>query len=628
MCGISGIITRTSSELLSHSKLKSMNDAIAHRGPDGEGTYIDGNVGFGHRRLSILDLSENGKQPMSDNSNQYAITYNGEIYNHLAIRKDLENSFSFKGNSDTETILNGFIKNGTDLFKQLNGIFAFAVHDKLAQKVYLVRDRLGVKPLYYTFSKDHLIFASEKKAILKHSNKTKLNYNGLQQYLYYGYVHKDETMIANIKKLLPGNVLELDLQTFNMTIWPYWKHEDVLPVQTKYIESDLVKKTSYLLEKAVKSQLQSDVSVGVFLSGGIDSSAIVAYASKHYTQKLNTYSAAFDFDDGHNELPLAKKVAQKFNTNHHEFFIKGNDLPDITEKLVTCHDEPFSDAANIPLYLMSKEVKKTSPVILQGDGGDELFGGYPRYHLLNKSKLFLSLFKLLKPYTKLPSYFPKQKGIARLHNIYNSTLKHESLAKLLTLEERKSNPENIFSLQVQDKINNYYPFGYYKELYERFNMLQGMDQKLLWLDTLIILPDLFLEKVDKSTMSNSIEVRVPFLDNDLLSFALSLPSKIKLKNGVQKHLLKEALRGLIPDAVLFGKKKGFGVPYSNWLKGPLKNHFYDVVFSKYVKELGFFNHNLIQKMYTLHESGKADYGNKLWKIYNLSMWLEKYKITL
>lgn len=629
MCGIAGIVSRNyNSNLVNYDSLEKMESSIKHRGPDGKGFFVDKQVGFTHRRLSILDLSKEGSQPMSSIDGNYIISFNGEIYNHQEIRKRLiKKNHSFKSKSDTETILLGYMQFGKDLFKMLNGIFAFSIYDKIQQKVILVRDRLGVKPLYYHLSNDHLVFSSEKKAILKVSSIRTIDYNSLNQFLYYGYAHKNQTLFSGIKKVLPGHALEVNLGNFEINNWAFWKHEDMLPINYKISEKEAVNRTKILLENAVKRQLQSDVPVGIFLSGGIDSSAITAFASKHYDNKLKTYSASFDYNEGHNELDLAKKVANKFNTDHHEFHIRGADLPDITERLVMHHDEPFSDAANIPLYLMSLEIKSECPVILQGDGGDELFGGYPRYHLLSKRDRYKFVMQILRPITKLPFKLPLIQKVKRYQNIFTDP-PNEALANLLTLESKESMPHSIFSKEINIELSKHDPFNYYTELYERFDSLTCLDQKMMWIDSLIILPDLFLEKVDKSTMANSIEVRVPFLDNELVEFAFSLPSQLKLKKGIKKYLLKKALRGIIPNTILDGRKKGFGVPFGNWLKGPLYNHFNDMVFSTFIKNIGVFDLDEIQKLTNEHKKGEQDHSQRLWKVYNLAMWLEKYNIAV
>jgi len=630
MCGICGIITSVSGSF-NLEELRAMNETLHHRGPDGEGVYSnkDHTVGLGHKRLSILDLSENGKQPMFDHSKNYIISFNGEIYNHREIKSDLlDLGYKFKSNTDTETILNGYIAYGTDIFNKLNGIFSFAIYDRLNHKVLIVRDRLGVKPLYYLLSEQSLSFASEKKAILSQSLSRSINYKALKQYLYYGYSHKEETMYAGIKKLLPGHYLEIDIRNFELKKSSFWQHEHVV-LNPNISEDDIIGQTSTLLEAAVKRQLQSDVPVGIFLSGGIDSSAITAFASKHYSKKLKTYSAAFDFNDGHNELALAKMVSQKFGTDHHEFFIEGKNLPEITEKLVYHHDEPFSDAANIPLFLMSQAVQSSCTVVLQGDGGDELFGGYPRYHLLSKNTRYKNLMKFGKWITTIiRSNHAFSKKLKRYDEIFNTSTPSHTLAKLLTLVDSSSRPQDIFSSGIKNSIKEINPFSYYDELYNRFKSIKGMDQKMMWIDSLIILPDLFLEKVDKSTMANSIEVRVPFLDNDLVDFALGLPSKLKLKKGIKKYLLKKALKGTVPDEILFGAKKGFGVPFGNWLKGPLNDHFNDIVYSDFIKQSDFFDLKNVAKKMDLHKNGKVDHSAELWKVYNLSIWLRNNKSIL
>jgi len=625
MCGIVGILNIKSK--VDRSTILEMTNSIEHRGPDDSGTFIEDNLGLGQRRLSIIDLSPTGHQPMLSSDGSVVIVFNGEIYNHLDIRKKLvQLGYNFKGTSDTETMICAYQAFGLDFLKILNGIFTIAIYDKKQQRLIIARDRFGVKPLYFYKDNFHFIFGSEIKAILSRNVSRKINYQALHEFSYYGNTLGNRTMFKNIYKLLPGEFLQIDKSSLNIKSEFFWKPEEALPEKKSITEHEAIETTKNLLEKAVSRQLLADVPVGVFLSGGIDSSAITAFASKHYEGKLKTFSSAFDFDNGHNELPMAKKIASKFNTEHEEMMIYGKDLPEIIEKMVVHHDEPFSDAANIPLFLLGQQVQGSCKVVLQGDGGDELFAGYPRYHILQnlwKYKMGVKYSKLIAPI--LPSGFLKQKI-----NRFNSVFKEKDLGrffgKMLTTESEEKDPRMVFSKTIRNHIEGTNPFLAYEEASNRFAMLDGLSQKMLWIDMINILPNQFLEKVDKSTMASGIEVRVPFLDNDLASFAMSLPGNLKVKKGIKKYILKKALEGVISDEVLYGPKKGFGVPYKNWIKVPLNSYFKDMIYSKTMMDSGILDYSNIENLMDSKEGGFDENGFMLWKILNFSIWTEKYKV--
>jgi asparagine synthase (glutamine-hydrolysing) len=626
MCGIAGFC-RFDSEGAKGIDLVAATRAIAHRGPDDEGIWQGRHVGLGHRRLSIIDLSPLGHQPMVSASGRYQIVFNGEIYNFLELRRDLEKGgVVFRGNSDTESLVNGYECWGKDLFARLNGIFAFAIWDTREEKLIAVRDRMGVKPFNYRYDRGTFAFGSEIKAILHlGSASRKLDAQGFHEFLYYGNALGENTLFAGVKKLLPGEWLEVSRE--GLRFGSYWKHEDIqLQPVTSASESAAIDSTRRLLEQAVQRQLVGDVPVGVFLSGGIDSSAITAFATRNSPNSLDTWSAGFDFDDGHNELPMAARVAKTFGTRHHELRIQGNELPDVIRRMVQQHDEPFGDAANIPLYLMTREIRDSCKVILQGDGGDELFGGYNRYHLLKRQSRYAGVLKFLNliPKAMLPGRLRNQ--IRRFHSVFSTRDRGTRLARFLTIEESGDRgPERLLARSMQLLIRETSPSRRYEALARRFQSLDDV-QQLFWLDSLIILPDQFLEKVDKSTMANGVEVRVPFLDNDLAEFALGLPSGLKVYGGEKKYLLKKAVRGIVPDEVLDAPKKGFGVPYYNWIKGPLKSFMMDIFNSPAIRKRELLAGDVLKCRIDDHCAGRDDWGFQLWKLMNFCLWVEMYDI--
>jgi asparagine synthase (glutamine-hydrolysing) len=381
MCGIVGSVVRTGFAPENSSSREKALSLISHRGPDARGECTRGSVWFGHTRLSILDLSESGSQPMLSEDGRFAITYNGEVYNYRDLASSLELT-DLHSTCDTEVVLRSFAQIGSSAFRQLNGMFAFALHDQETHTVWLVRDRLGIKPLYYYLDHERLVFASELRALITLLGHTpECNIDGLHEWMFYGNSLGERTLYKNICQLLPGHFLHLDANTFESKSVAYWSLKDAsaLSNQTKDSTKQLIVSTRRLLESAVQRQLISDVPVGVFLSGGIDSSAITAFAARHYKGRLATFAAGFDDPLYPDERPKARQVAEHFGTDHHELFIEGREIAGVVETLIDHHGMPFFDAANIPLYLMAKKVSGEIKVVLQGDGGDEVFGGYRRY---------------------------------------------------------------------------------------------------------------------------------------------------------------------------------------------------------------------------------------------------------
>ena len=615
MCGICGYISKE------HINIEEMNNSISHRGPDNRGTFKNEEIGLGHTRLSILDLSETANQPMVSKDGRYTIVYNGEIYNFKELKEELEKiGTPFKRDSDTEVVLEGFGQWGVELFERLNGMFAFSIYDNQLNKIYIVRDRFGVKPLYY-YSKDkNFIFGSEIKALLASEIiEKKLNYQALYEYLHFGTTLGETTFYEHIKKLEPGYYIEYDIEKKDFEIHPYKLNYEITP-STDSFEEALANIREHF-EASVKRQLLSDVPVGIFLSGGIDSTAITAYATKHYKGKIKTFSAGFDFDGGDNELPLAKFIANHYGTDHHEMHITGENTISILEEVNHYFDQPFGDPGNIPLYLMSKELKGKEKVILQGDGGDELFAGYHRYIRLHHYKTFKFISKFFFLLQQLiPKDSSKYRGLRFLYALYQKEPSHE-MAYILSQEMFDEDPANYFNAEIESRLKKYNPFQRYEYFYNKFKDLDPVN-RALYTDMNIILPDLYFEKVDRATMANSLEVRVPFLDNILTEYAMSLPSKYKVQGKEKKYLLKKAFAGIIPDKVLYGPKKGFGVPAHYWLRTSMKDFMLENIRSS-----EFYN-NDIELLMQEHIENRKDNGAILWKLLNLSLWLKKSGVRL
>ncbi|WP_404363743.1 asparagine synthase (glutamine-hydrolyzing) [Marinobacter sp.] len=610
MCGITGAVSSRQFDL------DSMVQSIIHRGPDFQSSWREGPVGLGHARLSILDLSSEANQPMVSRCGRYVLAYNGEVYNFKLFKKELESEgVIFRTHSDTEVLLEGYARWGQALFSRLNGMFAVVLYDRLKKQLLLVRDRFGIKPLYYFFEDASLVFGSEIKSLLTSGLVARsLNFQGMHEYLHFSSTLGENTFYEGIKKLEPGHMAIYSISDNSFKIHPYAVNYDLPEINDSL--DDAIAHIRTLFENSVKSQLVADVPVGIFLSGGIDSTAITAFASKHYSGKLKTFSAGFDFDRGVNELSNAKFVANHFGTDHHELHIKGVDVIHTLEALGGYFDQPFGDAANIPLYLMGKEIGGKQKVILQGDGGDELFAGYRQYFRVKNERSFRLLSRLI---TQFGGLVPKSSKYYRMmRSMYAMAQNDPALvpARIYSSEMLWEPPQRLFKHDWQERLNVVDPFSRNRKFHDKFSHLDLL-QELLYTDMNVLLPDQYLEKVDRATMATSLEVRVPFLDNDLAAYAMALPSSYKVRGKEKKFLLKKAFEGVVPEKILYGPKRGFGVPFQYWLRTSLKEFMVENIRASncYSSE--------VEKMMGEHISGKRDHGYVLWKLLNFSIWFNK-----
>lgn len=620
MCGIAGLIVKNT-ENYDFTKFRNSTKLMSHRGPDNFGEYYDKNVALFHYRLSILDLDKRSNQPFFNESAEKAIVYNGEIYNY----KDLAHQYNFNlhTTSDTEVILKTIDAKGMNSLPEWNGIFAFALHDKKNNSVTLARDRFGVKPLYVYENDSFIAFASEAKVILNWLDSFSINLQSLSEYIWYGNTLSNPTLINNLNKLSPGSYTTIDLNNFTSNKKEFWSISSQIHPNTEDSLETSVTKTKSLLENAVKTQLVSDVPIGIFLSGGIDSSAITAFASKYVSGKLNTYSVEYDFNVGEgSELAKAKSVAKKFNTNHHELKVESHNIIEDFESLVFQYDEPFADSANFPLYLLAKQCSNDMTVVLQGDGGDELFAGYRRYKLLGNLTFWRYNSILLSKL--LPNKFLRFRA---KRMAYTLEQKSDSLrmALLMTQTTTMDMPDKIFNSEIQKKLLLQSPFKTYEEKNEQF-IKEDLAQRMLYTDFEVLLPHTYLEKVDKATMLMSIEARVPFLDNNLTDYVLSLPAKYKIKRGINKYLLKKCLQGIIPNEILNAPKQGFNTPTSTWLQTSL----YEYAKSKFnsLSDNGFLNKNYLLELLEEHRNKIKNHNMILWRALVLVAWLDIYKDKL
>jgi asparagine synthase (glutamine-hydrolysing) len=599
-----------------------MVGAIHHRGPDSSGHYRDDRHGcaLGHNRLAIIDLSQSANQPMAGPAG-HVIAFNGEVYNFRELRVELEaHGRRFQTNSDTEVVLAAFEVWGTDSFRRLNGMFAFALLDPLTARFFLVRDRLGIKPLYLAQLESTWLISSELKGILaSRLLPIEINWSPLHEYLYFGSTLGQNTMYRNITKLPPAHYQVIDLATATSSgLYCYWR-PDTPPLPGAFDFPSAVEKTRTLLAQAVKRQMVADVPIGLFLSGGVDSTAILSLASEHATTPLRTYTAGFDYTGDSEELPVARRIASHFGTEHHEIQICGTAIPAVIERVARAHDQPFADPANIPLLQLCEALGGAPKAILQGDGGDELFGGYRRYEYLSLPKpLVIAMSgaeRLLRAIA--PVYGPKFFGAHRFFLAMAQKNAADRMALLLSVEGPLNPPTRILSPELRAHAISHDPFLRYRAVSSCHSALDPL-QQMLWTDLEILLPDIFLEKVDRATMALSIEVRVPFLDFDLVDYVSALPPSFKVTFGRRKRLLRQALDGIVPAEILSRRKAGFGVPISAWLAGPLRQYAEERVLA-YAPAV--FHGPTVSALFREHSAGVRNNAQILWKALMLAVWL-------
>ena len=560
---------------------------------------------------------------MLSDDGRFVIIYNGEVYNFRELRCSLEQlGHQFHGQSDTEVVLHSFIEWGESTFALFDGMFAMAIWDDWKRRLYLARDRFGIKPLYFQSNARGLVFGSEIKALLATDEIDRtINWHGLHEYLYYDAPLGVHTIYKGICKLLPGHKFVRDDATVRLE--PYASIHDVDEVTDDYNTS--IERVRNLLDGAVRSHLVSDVPVGVFLSGGIDSSAITAFASKHYSGRLKTFTTHFDFEGRGtvNELPMARTVANHFDTDHYEVPITGGEVASVIERLTTCHDAPFGDAANIPLYLLSEQLSGEHRVILQGDGGDEIFAGYLTHSLM-----------AIGPWARTLAYMgfwatPFVRRWKRLYKIFNRlNFPDPSLRFAMVMANRHIDdpPSRLFTPEIRSLLDAHDPFARYRAMYSKFVELDAT-QRALYTDCAIILPDVYFEKVDKSTMAHGIEVRVPLVDTQLARYVMGLPASYKIKGLSKKRLLRRALKGIVPDAVLNNPKVGFGVPVSFWLRTSLANYMREILLDNRRPSSSLFDRARLHRRIEDHIEGREDNGRLLYRLLNLALWYDQYRIA-
>lgn len=601
MCGIIGIWDFESK--VDKNQLSKARDLLVHRGPDDKGIFVDDHVGLAHRRLSIIDLSKAGHQPMCNEDETIWITYNGEIYNFKEIRDNLEKKgHRFKSNTDTEVIIHAYEEYGEKCLELFNGMFAFGLWDSNKKRLFLARDRLGIKPLYYYWKDKQFIFSSEMKSILDFDFvKREINKDSLNDYFSYLCIPAPNTIFKKVYKLKPGHFLVLN--KYGISERKYW---DLEYKEKKISEKDAEKIIIKNLKEAVRKRLVADVPLGAFLSGGIDSSTIVALMSR-LTKDVKTFSIGFEGSEN-DELELARKTAVRYNTEHHEYVIKPAEF-NLFPKLVYYADEPFADSSLIPTHLVSEIARKKVTVCLSGDGGDENFAGYERYPKGQIESHYVKIPHIIRNFIYSASKSQRYKRIFEIGLITEDENRFIKGNQQFTDSEKKS----LFNFKVGDANGS--------RLLKN-NKIKSYINKMLYFDTKVILPSAYLKKVDTASMINSLEVRTPFLDHVFMEKIASLPSKYKLHFLNKKYILKKAMKKFIPSEIIKGKKRGFNAPVNDWLKGELKDNLKHIILSS--TKRGFFNKKRVQHLWEQHQSGLFDHQERLWAFLSFELWNRIY----
>lgn len=641
MCGITGIWEYgAATGRIELSLVQRMRDTMPHRGPDDTGAQIldNGRLGLGFRRLSIVDLSPAGNQPMRGCSERNIwIVFNGEIYNHAVLRKGLEQrGHRYTSRTDTETILHLYEELGLDFVKEIDGDFAIALWDAGRAQLLLIRDRLGVKPLYFHHQDGRFIFASEIKAILAHpSVNAEMDEDALYHYLSFLTTPAPQTLFRNILKLPAGHVLKVERDGHQLI--QYW---DALPSATDSRAenvSDEAQRAQILrlLRESVEKRMMSDVPFGVFLSGGVDSSANVALMAEQMSRPVDTFTVGFRDHEELNELESATEIARRFGTNHHEVLIAEPEMMRFLPELVFHQDEPLADPVCVPLYYVSKLARESGTIVIQvGEGSDEIFSGYDKY------VRYLNLYENFWQYAERMPQLARRAVSGAARSLVEKTVKSSEATELV---RRLGANEALFwgaaivfdenlktSLLSERFGRSLNGLSSYKVVLEHLNRIANQRPnsdflaQMTYLELKLRLPELLLMRVDKMTMATSVEARVPFLDHHLVEFALSLPRSLKVEGKSGKHILKRSLEDILPRDVLYKRKRGFGAPVEAWFRGQAANDLQEQIMNSSLRHRDLFDYTFIAKLFDEHRRGARNWGFQLWTLLNLSLWYERW----
>ena len=622
MCGICGFTWND--EELAHR----MTEQLAHRGPDQHGIHCEDKVSLGHRRLSIIDLSELGRQPIANEDGNVLVVFNGEIYNFAEIRVKLEaKGHVFRGHSDSETIVHAFEEYGKDCVNHFQGMFAFAAWDRTTGELFIARDRIGIKPLYYAVVDGQLLFASEIKSLLEHDKlERRLNRQALYHYLGHEFVPAPMTMFEGIHKLPPGHTLSWKNGDMKIEEWWDLKFEDP-PTLTHPEEA--VRQVQELLEDAVKSRLVSDVPLGAFLSGGLDSSAIVAMMRKHITGTLRTFTIGYE-DKSFSELDYAKTVSEQFGTESHVLMV--NEMtPELIEKSIWHLDEPMTDLSSIPLMLLCQKAKQDVSVILSGEGGDEVFAGYDRFKASKMNRMYATIPKVIREKMVAPILLsmpdrPQKKGAVNMLKrfVEGSLLPEEAEQIRWQFFLSKSLEENLFSDAFRRDVS-FDPFGPLRTCRAKCRTRDRLNAEL-YTDTRFIMVDSVLMKVDKMSMASALEIRVPFLDYRLVECVARMPGSLKLKGMETKHIFRKALEPYLPKHIVYRGKQGYSLPVKHLLRNQLKDYMTELLMdSPVIREN--MNPGYVEQLIQEHVDMKHNHNHVLWGMINTAIWHRRFLET-
>jgi asparagine synthase (glutamine-hydrolysing) len=620
MCGIAGFFEPEERLAPAEQRrvLAQMCNVIEHRGPDDEGFFVEDGVALGMRRLSIIDLFT-GHQPISNEDGTVWIVFNGEIYNYRELRDDLiRRGHAFKTNTDTETIVHLYEEEGEACVSRLRGMFAFAIYDRRARKLFLARDRVGVKPLHYALAGNRLVFGSEIKSLLQHPEVPRaVNHEAISDFLSFSYVPDPQTAFRGIRKLPPGHTLTFkDGFLVTRCYWDF-DYPEQEPDQKVESEEYYIERLRELIAESVSMRLMSDVPLGAFLSGGIDSSTVVAMMARAMGRPVKTFSIGFT-ESSHDELHYARIAARHFDTEHHEFIVTP-DVCRVVEEIVWHHDEPFADVSSVPTYIVSKMAREHVTVVLSGDGGDELFAGYERY-LVDRQR---------QKFERLPGFFRRNLMLRASRwlprHVYGKNyLRNVSLEpgaryidSISCFDEDKK--QQLLSGDFRRALSRHNATEKFTRLFAAPGSPERLDH-LLYLDSKTYLPGDIMTKVDRMSMAHSVEAREPLLDHRLIEFAQRIPAVFKLRGSETKSILKKAMRGIIPDEIIDRPKQGFGVPMQKWFKEDLREMVIDTLNDSRTRQRGYFDQRVVSATLREHLSGRRDNSRHLWSLLMLELW--------
>jgi asparagine synthase (glutamine-hydrolysing) len=621
MCGIAGVISK---KPVDKNDIMNMTSALYHRGPDAQGTYINHSqtVALGHTRLSIIDLRSESNQPFFSANGRYVLVFNGEIYNFKKIRRELcdRHSVDFKTSSDTEVIAEAFSVWGSEMVNKLDGMFAIAIFDQQSETIYLFRDRIGKKPIYYFLSSTCFVFASEIKALLRYGglkSSLTLNKPSISTFLHLGYIPEPDTIYTEVKKFPSGNWGQVD-SCLQLTLQPYWRVEDHLQQMQVLDQSEAKKNLIELLDSAVEERMISDVPIGAFLSGGTDSSIITAIASRHVAKPLKTFCIGFK-DREFDESKYARQVAKALGTDHTEYILSEQEALSLLDVYINHFDEPFADTSAIPTMLVSQLAKKEVTVALTGDGGDELFQGYGAYTWANR--LDQRSIKLLKSWLRMGLILSGKSKLQRVSHLLEEVQPGQIRSHIFSQEQYLFTQREIQQNLFVDS-NMFVPFVFNDSL--RANKLTCGERQALF-DLQFYLKDDLLVKVDRASMYSALECRSPLLDHRIIEFAISLDHTLKIRGKKNKWILKELLRKFLPDELIDRPKWGFSVPLTKWLKSDLKFLIDSFLNDQIIEDAGLFKAPYINTLKKEFFAGKDYLYNRLWVLILVHKWLKEIK---